>query len=625
MHQDQLRRVLDTQRELICVWRPDGVIEFCNQAYRDYFGYGADVVGLNLNALIDWPEGDGPPFTVQWFLDGHRDFVRERVYPDQRAVEWTDTPDYDEQGVIRSVVSVGRDVTAKVAAERALLLTERRHRVMTSYILDSVVLLRADGSLIDTSARYREELGYDTADLDDIAPFSLVYEEDRERARTAFAALINRGASAEEFVEVRMVRADGTLSWLEITGINLLDDPEVGALVLTTRNIDRRKAVELELAERKDQAETALDQRIAFVEQVSHELRNPLHGMLGLSEVLTKANLPMEFADAAWGIFRQSSTMRRIVDDLLDVAQIEVGHLRVRPERVDLQFAFNDCAFIARKSTRPGVRLVVEDVPADLRELFADADRVRQSITNLLANACKYTAVGEVHLGVTRGAAPGTARIEVSDTGVGISVDDVHRLFLPYERGANERSPGVGLGLTIVKGTVEAMGGTVGAAPRRGGGSVFWFELPLAPVLVAQAKRAAGEGDDTGELSFSLKTLVVDDDPVNLMLAGMQLRQMGNEVVTAASGEEAMALLEHDQFDVALVDVQMPGMSGLDLVRLARQGIERLPLMAVMTASATAADRQAALEAGADMFVPKPASVADVREVLRRRLEHASN
>jgi CheY-like chemotaxis protein len=177
------------------------------------------------------------------------------------------------------------------------------------------------------------------------------------------------------------------------------------------------------------------------------------------------------------------------------------------------------------------------------------------------------------------------------------------------------------LGLAIVKGMVEAMGGAVGASPRRGGGSTFWFELPLAPSISQQEGHRVHIGADLTDGPFTLRALVVDDDPVNLLLAAMQLRQLGNEVVTVESAEDALVQLQTSEFDVALVDVQLPGMSGLELVSLARQAGAPQPLMAVMTASATAADRQAALDAGADMFVPKPASVSDVREVLRRRLE----
>ena len=622
MNYEHLRRVLDAQRELICEWAPDGAILFCNTAYRRYFGYGDDVVGQNLHDIIDWPEGDGPAYTLRGLSLGEPEVVTERSYGDDRFVEWTDSADFDEAGNVRSVVSVGRDITAKVTAERALAASEARHRTMTAYTLDSVALVTADLRLIDTTAKHRLDLGYAPSTWSNRTTFELLHPDDRGAALDRFAALVARGNGAEDYFEARMLRADGEYSTVEVDGVNLLDEPSVNAVVLVVRIIDRRKAIERELERRRDEAEAALRRRIAFVEQASHELRNPLHGMLGLSEALTKAHLPDDLADAAWGIFRQSSVMRRIVDDLLDVAQLEVGHLRVRPSVVDLQFAFNDCAFIARKTTADGVRLVVTDPATELRYSFADPDRVRQAIANLLSNACKYTSAGEIRLSASRGSVAGSVRISVDDNGPGLGMVDVDRLFEPYERGSDERSPGVGLGLTIVKGTVEAMGGSVGARSRREGGATFWFELPMAPAAVSSG--AATPGDESASRG-GLHALVVDDDPVNLMLARLQLAQLGTQVTAIDSGEAAWQLLQTAHYDVALIDVQMPGMSGLELVQRARDLVSPLPFLAVMTGSATAADRQAALGAGADMFVPKPATSADVGEVLRRAASRQDN
>ena len=624
MNYEHLRRVLDAQHELICEWTPDGVIHFSNSAYRRYFGYGRDMVGENLREIIDWPPGDGPPITLAAFDSGSESVVTVRSYDDGRSVEWTDAPDRDEAGAIRSVVSVGRDITAQVKAEQALAAAQARHRTMTAYTLDSVVLVSADGTVVDSTSRHREDLGYPAGAWSERMAIDKLHPDDRVAVAAAFNELVQRGPDAEAYLEVRAQRFDGTCSTIEAHGVNLLHDPEVGAIVLTLRVIDRRKAIELELEQRRDEAEAALRRRIAFVEKVSHELRNPLHGMLGLGEVLAAAHLPDELADAAWGVVRQSNTMRRIVDDLLDVAQMEVGHLRVRPERFDLAFAFKDCEFLARKSAVDGVSLVAVEPPDEVRHVFADPDRVRQAITNLLSNACKYTRAGEIRLSASRGAFPGTVRVSVEDSGVGIAGDDVDRLFEPYERGGDPHVPGVGLGLAIVKGTVEAMGGAVGGAPRRVGGSVFWFELPLAQGVTDSRPTVRPLLGLEGSPDQPLTALVVDDDPVNLMLAGMQLTRLGHVVDTADSGEVALAKLMSGGYDVALVDVQLPGISGLDLVRTVRTVERPMPFIAVMTASATASDRQAALSAGADMFVPKPATAVDVHLVLSRAADRAA-
>ncbi len=611
------RRALDLQRELICEWSIDGTIIYCNGAYREYFGFDDSVLGRNLHDFVDADGETDPDATMARFLAGEHTVLVMRHYDDGRSIEWANTLVRSARGVPVSVLAVGRDATERLRAEDTLRRNEEKFRAMVTYIWDSILLLDADGNLLDATSSYRSDLGYPPGHWDASSLPDVLHPDDRPAAYAALASLVQGGPQTEAWLELRAQRSDGSYSWLELNGINRLDDPSVNALIITVRNVDRRKQIERELAERSAEAQAALRRRVGFVAQVSHELRNPLHGMLGLSELLANADLPPTLADAAWALYRQSTTMRRIVDDLLDMAQLEVGNLSISLERVDVQFVFNDTSVVAREISRPGVEVITVDPPPALRAVIADPDRVRQAVANLLSNACKHTEHGWVRLEAVRGDAPDTVRIVVSDTGSGVDADDVARLFQPYERGARDGVSGVGLGLAIVKGTIEAMGGTVGGSPRDGGGSVFWIELP-AGTHVPQVPTAPTGAAAT---EFPLRVLVVDDDPVNQLVATLQLRKLGAEVTTASSGEEAWGLLRVQSFDVAFIDVQMPGMNGLDLVRLTQSLPSPRPLTAVMTASATAADQQAALDAGADVFVTKPAGAADVRDVLQRHLD----
>jgi PAS domain S-box-containing protein len=614
------RRALDMQRELICEWSIDGTIVYCNEAYRDHFGFDESVLGRNLHDFVEADGETDADATMARFLAGESTVVVMRHYDDGRSIEWANTLVRSASGAPVSVLAVGRDATERLRAEEALRRNEERFRTMVTYIWDSILLLDREGNLLDATSSYRADLDYPPDFWNDIALLDVLHPDDRDAAFVALASLIERGPQAEAWMEVRARRSDGVYTWLELNAANLLDDPAVNAVILTVRNIDRRKRIEHELAERHAEAQAALRRRVGFVAQVSHELRNPLHGMLGLSELLATADLPPALADAAWALYRQSTTMRRIVDDLLDVAQMEVGNLSVSIDRVDVQFVFNDTSVVAREICRPGVEVQVVNPPLDLRYVMADADRVRQAVANLLSNACKHTEHGWVRLEASLGSAPDTVRITVSDTGSGVDADDVARLFQPYERGARDGAPGVGLGLAIVKGTIEAMDGTVGGAPRAGGGSMFWIELPAGPAEM-HAPAGATAAKTTLAEHYPLRVLVVDDDPVNQLVATLQLRKLGADVTTASSGEEGWGLLQVRQFDVAFIDVQMPGMNGLDLVRLAQSLPSPRPLMAVMTASATAADQQDAIDAGADTFVTKPATAADVRDVLQRHLD----
>lgn len=610
------RRAFELLPELVCEWATDGTMLFTNHAYDTFFGFDEPVVGRNLQDLDTWEEGTGPADTVQHFLTGQPARFLERHYDGGRTVEWTNTLVRKADGEVISVLAVGRDVTEAARIREQIRTSEERFRTMVTHIWDTILLLDGSGALIAATSTYRADLGYEPEFWTDASLIEVVHPEDRDVAGAALAELLTGGPGTEAWAELRAGRRDGSTAWLELNGVNRLDDPNVAALVVTVRNIDNRKAIEHELDRRRRDAEMALQQRENFIAQVSHELRNPLHGMLGLSEFIRDSHLPGELGEAANALFRQSTVLRRIVDDLLDVAQLEVGSLRVRNDDVDLQPIVADAVALARDSAHPGVEVAGAPVPTRLRFVRGDDDRIRQAVANLLSNACKHTREGSVRLEVVDGAAQGSVRIEVLDTGSGIDPTDVDRLFLPYQRGRGDGGPGVGLGLAIVKGTVDTMGGTTGAAPRPDGGSVFWIELPASTAPPANAAPAEPLGSPTD--GRRLRVLVVDDDPVNRMLAVLQLRRLHAEVVEVPSAEDALALL-HDgaSFDVAFLDVQLEGMSGLDLVRAVRSGPAPHPLMAVMTASATAADRQAASDAGADQFVAKPATAADMASVLR--------
>jgi PAS domain S-box-containing protein len=610
---DPFRRALESQNALICEWTPDGTILFTNIGYRQFFGYSESIVGRNINEFVKWEDGRSTASVIDSLSSGIPNETITRPYDDGRSVEWTNTLLRANDGDVISIISVGRDVTDREAARAELVRNERRFRAMITHIWDSIILLDAHGQVIESTMQFRSDLDYPPEYWERIDITSLVHPDDRTRTNTALRELRLAGFGAAIAIELRAIRAGGEVSWLMVNGVNLLDDPAVGALVLTVRNIDERKRFELELEQREAEARLALRSKLGFIAKVSHELRNPLHGMLALSELLDQSHLPVREAKAAAALHRQSGVLRRIVDDLLDIAQLEIGNLRIRTTRVDLSDVLSDAVTVARGTVPIGVTLTAHPVPPELRYIVGDDDRLRQMVANLVSNALKHTTVGEVSIDVSDGQRPNSARISVNDSGSGIDPDDIQRLFEPYERGRGEGTAGVGLGLAIVKGLAEQMQGAVGAARRPEGGSLFWIELPLS-TDVEQAHPATRARPTQ---SSGLRVLVIDDDPVNLLVATMQLGEFGAQVTEAADGETAWDILQSQDFDVLFVDVQLPGISGLEVVQRmrARPG-NRQPLIAVMTASATSADHQAALDAGADTFVPKPATLADIGAAL---------
>ena len=615
------RRAFELLPELVCEWATDGTMLFTNRAYDEYFGFTEPVVGKNLQDLDTWEDGTGPADTVRHFLSGESARYLERHYEGGRTVEWTNTIVRADDGEVISVLAVGRDVTEAARIREQIRISEERFRTMVTHIWDSILLLDGSGSLIAATSTYRADLGYEPEFWSSANLIEVVHPDDRGTAARALTEILSGGPGTEAWAELRAIRRDGSTAWLELNGVNRLDDPTVSALVITVRNIDKRKAIEFELERRREDAERALHERENFIAQVSHELRNPLHGMLGLSEFLRDSHLPGELEEAASALFRQSTVLRRIVDDLLDVAQLEVGSLRVRDDDVDLRPVVADAIALGRDSAHPGVEVVGSPPPASVRFVRGDDDRIRQAVANLLSNACKHTRTGSVRLEVVDGSEPGTVRIAVFDTGSGIDPSEVDRLFMPYQRGRGDGGPGVGLGLAIVRGTVEAMGGSTGAEARPEGGSVFWIQLRSSAAI--PDRHEPPEPLDVPVNGRSMQVLVVDDDPVNRMLAVLQLRRMNAQVTEVPSAEDALEVITGGSaFDAAFIDVQLDGMSGLELVRCIRQMPQPHPLLAVMTASATAADRQQASRAGADHFVSKPATANDMAAVLRMAATH---
>ncbi|MEN9646560.1 MAG: hypothetical protein RL238_3229 [Actinomycetota bacterium] len=607
---------LEHQYELMCEWALDGTVLFCNRACRDFFGWPETVVGRKLDEVYAWDESTSRVTLVGGLMAGLHVERQQRTYDDGRVVEWADTPVRDALGNVRSILSMGRDVTQRLATEEALRLSERRYRALVNNVQDAVVLLDREGRQLDNVTVARPSLGYPVDNVMGNEVLPLVHPDDRPVVDAAFVDLLGRPGGSAGWFEVRVRRFDGSYSWLEVAASNQLDDPVVGAVVLTVRNIDERKRMELELDDRRQQAQEELRQRLALVAQVGHELRNPLQGIAAFSDVLAAQALAPTASDASAGIVRLTGTLRRVVDDLLDASQLDLGTLRVASRDVDLAPIIDEAVLLGRQLAHPGVTVSGSvDVEA-ARYALGDDDRIRQALANLVSNACKHTTSGYIEVVCTLGAVEGSARISVLDTGIGISADDVARLFKPFERGvqASPDTPGIGLGLAIVTGIARAMGGSAGATPRSGGGSVFWLEIPLGEPVVAAAAPPAAPAERP--VPFR-RVLVVDDEPLNRMAAKFLLADLGAEVVAVPSAEQALQLMETDDFDVLLLDVRLSGMSGLELTGRVRAGTGPQPVIAVMTGDVSAESLAAADRAGADVFIAKPSNLDDLVALLQ--------
>ena len=380
--------------------------------------------------------------------------------------------------------------------------------------------------------------------------------------------------------------------------------------------------LEQKVEERTRQLAQASAAKSQFLANMSHELRTPLNAILGFGQLLRRCLHDPEEQNVLRQMQSAGDALVRIIDDILDLTRIEADQVRLEQKPFTVADCLGQVENLMQGSARDkGLRLQFGPVEQLPRPVLGDALRLQQVLTNLVGNALKFTEQGEVAVRLLRVGDTSQGprlRFEVRDTGIGIDPVTVNRLFRPFtqaDESSTRRYGGTGLGLVISRRLVELMGGTIGVESRVGEGSTFWFEIPFVWARDGEAPTAAGSDEppaDEGPRLTGLRVLVVDDSALNRLLVERALRQEGALPTLAGDGQQALQILKArpDAVDVALMDIQMPVMDGLEATRAIRAdaALARLPVIA-FTAGVMAEDRKAAEAAGVDGFLAKPVDI----------------
>ena len=549
--------------------------------------------------------------------DGRTEWVRVEVTP------WRG-PDGDVGGMIMC----SYDITAMVEALERTERSEERlklalqiadiHVFEMDYLRRELVKVGAEDSFFEVTNTY-EGLERDI--------WKVVHPKDREAVQEAW----NRHAAdgAPFYPEYRVARTDGQEVW--VAGTARLITDETGRprrLLGALQNVTERKAQERALIRAKEEAEAANRAKSAFLATMSHEIRTPLNGVLGMAQAMGADELTPTQRERLEVIHQSGESLLAILNDVLDLSKIEAGKLELEDAEFDLaDLARAVHATFAAVAQNKGLSFELSFERGARGVYHGDPVRVRQVLWNLVSNALKFTDRGRVKVRVARKG--GALVFEVADTGIGIAPDQLANLFRKFEQAdasTTRRFGGTGLGLAICRELTELMGGEISASSTRGHGATFTVRLPLQKVARRKAPpKPAPPAPQETDAERPVRVLAAEDNGMNQLVLRTLLAQVGVDPVIVPDGREAVAAWERADWDVILMDIQMPVMDGPTATALIRTREvatrrRRTPIVA-LTANAMSHQVAEYMAAGMDGYVAKPIEAARLYKVLQTALE----
>jgi PAS domain S-box-containing protein len=395
---------------------------------------------------------------------------------------------------------------------------------------------------------------------------------------------------------------------------------------MIARDISEQKRVETNLRHAKESAEAADRLKGEIVATVSHELRTPLNAILGGADLLAAESKLAEYGETLDLIRRNARALASLIDDILTFSQATAGKITVRHEAFLLTELSQEVLNTLRTQTDPkGIAMRLEIAPDVPEQISSDRGRLRQVLMNLVGNAAKFTAQGEIYLRISS-LPENELKFEVRDTGLGIPPESLDRLFRPFSQvdsSLSRRYSGTGMGLVVSKKLVEAMGGKIGVASQLGQGSVFWFTIRHGPAPEERSSPSATLPLQEQKPPAHARILIADDSPDNQFIIRRLLKKLGQDCDVVSDGVEAIEAVRGNSYDLVLMDIMMPRLDGIAALREIRAFNDqkaKTPIIA-MTARVMKEDCETYRSSGANDVLPKPVDLDSLRAVLARNLK----
>jgi len=622
----QLKAILESSTHLIWSVDQDLRLTTFNHNFKTTFRshYGVEPILGEVYNLLD--EKTTEQYLTQWkdkylqVFEGDIAHFVSKMRFGKDVVVWKSVylnPIYREDGSIREISGIAHDITQRLQSEQALTESEEKFRTIFESFQDIYFRCRLDGTITMVSPSVQELADYAVDEVEgrDITNYYLYDKKTKnlirqlvknKRVRNFEATVISK--SGKLIPCICNVRLVGNLSGktTEIEGV--------------LRDITQLKETTRALQKAKDVAEQSLKAKEAFLANMSHEIRTPMNGVISMVDMLADTRLNEEQSDYVQTIKYSSETLLTILNDILDLSKIEAGKMQLYLVALPLEGILEkNHNLFAQQATSKNLRFEYQ-LEAGLPEYFwVDETRLLQILSNLTSNAIKFTESGQVIIRVEEVIAESenldiankhTIKISVQDSGIGISQKDQDELFESFNQvdpSTSKKYKGTGLGLSIARQLTSLMQGDIGVYSEPMQGSTFWFTFVARAAHPDEIQQTSSE---TAAIHFTdnvPQILVVDDNAINRKVVYQMLKKSGCEVALASSGEEAISVVQQQTFDIIYMDIQMPGMDGIEATRRIRSmSLPNIPPIVALTAYSLPGDKEKFMEAGMDDYLAKP-------------------
>lgn len=526
----------------------------------------------------------------------------------------------NEEGWVYRMAGANTDITDKKLAE----LEAHETRNQLKYLFDNLdnVFISYDavkGRYIHISPSIERILGFTADEFSKMNWLDTIHPDDRQTTSLELARLWN---GEKLVIEHRVINKKKEAIWISADIKPMMKDGKVMRFDSIFTDITERKKQD-ELIQAKELAENSLKFKSEFLANMSHEIRTPMNGIIGMTDLLLDTNPTSRQLDYIKTIHKSSKNLLAIINDILDLSKLEAGKMKVNANI----FNFHDLVKQVKELFVPVIKdnqvefktHIDKQVPEFIK---GDETKISQVLTNLVSNAAKFTEQGEISVSVSL-LTDDIIQVEVRDTGIGIRKEDMNQLFQQFTQlntPTKKKYTGTGLGLTICQRFAELMGGRISVRSERYNGSVFGFTFKFEEASEMSNLDKYVNKPPEKHTNFNAKVLLVEDNPVNKQVTSLMLKKYGCEADLAGNGLEALSKIGKNQYDLILMDIQMPLMDGIEATKIIKEKYDHVPPIIGLSANAMEGDAEKYKREGMDDYVAKPITSEQLLVKLRQWL-----